>query len=227
MIIFCIRKQVFILLLFFSSCGFSQERFLSYWEPEFEISYDIAPLYSHKFSLEKRSLMYEKELLFDVVQFDFSHFSEFKLLDNQTVALGLMYRTRSPFGEERDELRLTEQYSLTSTTMNFRLGHRFRMEHRFSGKPVVHRLRYRLAVDFPIQGTRLDVGESFFTGSWENLLSLANTERPVYEQRFTVSLGYLANKKLTLMSGLEYRLDDYTHATKHVIFVLTSASISL
>lgn len=227
MIIFYTRGLIALSALLFFNHSLAQEKFRSYWEPEIEISYAIAPLYSHKFSIEKRSLIYEDILLFDIAQFDLSHFSEYKLLDNQSVALGLMYRTRAPFGKEQDEFRLTEQYSLTATTMNFRLGHRFRLEHRFSGKPVVHRLRYRLAIDFPIQGTRLDVGEPFFTGSWENLLSLANTEKPSYEQRYTVALGFLVNKKLTLTGGLEYRLDDYTRTAQHTIFVLSSASISL
>jgi hypothetical protein len=82
-----------------------------------------------------------------------------------------------------------------------------------------------LTVDFPLEGTRLDVGETFFTGSWENLLSLANSEKPSYEQRYSISIGLLVNKKLTLTGGMEYRLDNYTRSAEHNLFILSSASI--
>ncbi|MGB7392851.1 MAG: DUF2490 domain-containing protein [Pricia sp.] len=224
MITFCTRFLFTILSIFCLQIGNAQENFLSHWEPEIQLSYNVAPLYSHQFSIEKRSLIYEDNLKFDLVQFDFSHFSQLKLLDNQSVALGLMYRTRATLGGEKDEFRLTQQYSLTLENPNFRTGHRFRAEQRFSGRPVEHRLRYRVAVDFPLEGTRLDVGETFFTGSWENLLTLANTEKPSYEQRYSVSIGLLANRKLTFTGGVEYRLDNYTRSAEHDIFVLSSAS---
>ncbi|HET8735227.1 MAG TPA: DUF2490 domain-containing protein [Pricia sp.] len=202
-----------------------QENFMAYWEPEIEFSYDVVPFYSHKFSVEKRSLVYRESPRFDIVQFDLAHFSELKVLDNQSVALGIQYRTRAPFGDEKDEFRLTEQYSLSFKSLNFRTGHRFRVEQRFSGRPVEHRFRYRLAVDFPLEGSRLDIGETFFTGSWENLLTLANTAEPSYEQRFSVEIGLLANEKITFSGGLQYRLDNYTRSAEHNLFILSSASI--
>ncbi|MUH34598.1 DUF2490 domain-containing protein [Zobellia amurskyensis] len=225
---YSIKSFFFVLLLLASSLILQgQETFMGYWEPEIGISYKVAPLYSHKFSIEKRTLWFEDKTVFDVEQIDVSHFSNYKLLDNQSIALGLMYRFESLFSDERDEFRLTEQYNLTTTHINYRLGHRIRAEQQFSGTPINHRFRYRLTIDFPLQGTRLDVGEMFFISSIENLLTVAKTQKPEYDQRYSISLGLLLNKKLTLTNGLEYRLENYSNQAAHSLFLLSSLNIDL
>ncbi|WP_289063922.1 DUF2490 domain-containing protein [uncultured Zobellia sp.] len=205
----------------------AQHNLVSYWEPEVSLSVDIAPLYSQKFSFEKRSLIYDEGAVLTVQQFDLAHFSEYQIMDNQSLAIGLMYRSKAPLGSDKDEFRITEQYSTTHTYVNYRLGHRFRLEQRFSGRPVEHRMRYRIAIDFPLQGTRLDVGELFFSGSLENILSLGNLTEPEYSQRYAISFGKLMDKDLILIGGLEYRFENYTRSAFHEIFLVSSLKIKL
>jgi hypothetical protein len=50
----------------------------------------------------------------------------------------------------------------------------------------MHRFRYRFAIDFPLQGEALDVGERYAVFSAKSLLSVAKALLPEYDQRVDV-----------------------------------------
>lgn len=104
---------------------------------------------------------------------DLAHFSKLKIRDNQSIALGLQYRFRQNFENGENELRLTQQYNITNKPNAVRFGHRLRTEQRITNSLTTHRFRYRFALDFPLVGEKLDTGEPYFVGSFENLLSVA------------------------------------------------------
>jgi len=122
---------------------------------------------------------------------------------------------------------LTQQYNLTTKLRNIRYGHRFRSEQRIISNLTTHRFRYRFTLDFPLQGEQLDIGEAYFVGNLEALLSVAKNNLPEYNQRFTVNVGWLVGKKTKLQIGLEYRFEDYIHETSNVFLVLTSLILAL
>jgi hypothetical protein len=66
------------------------------------------------------------------------------------------------------------------------LGYRVRAEQRITDKPTIHRFRYRFAIDFPLQGEALDVGERYAVFSAKSLLSVAKALLPEYDQRVDV-----------------------------------------
>ncbi|WP_343488114.1 DUF2490 domain-containing protein [Allomuricauda sp. d1] len=222
-------KRVYLLILFLVALSLhAQENFTSYLQPQVAINYKVSSFYTHNFSLENRNYTIESgESRFRVRHLHLAHFSNLKIKDNQSIALGIQYRFRQAFDDGSNELRLTQQYNLTKQALVTRFGHRLRTEQRITKNLTTHRFRYRFSMDFPLRGERLDVGEPYLVGNWESLLSVAKTKLPEYDQRFTLNLGWLLTKKTKFQVGAEYRFEDFTHQTQHVLFLLTTFNISL
>ncbi|MEX0290299.1 MAG: DUF2490 domain-containing protein [Flavobacteriaceae bacterium] len=223
-------KTLFFFLFLFSHCLIrAQDDIIVYWQPAVALNYDVATNYSHNLSLSNRNYLVEgKEFVLRTRQIDIAHFSKLKIRDNQSLGLGLQYRFRETFEPDKaNELRITEQYNLTWNPRQIRWGFRFRVEQRLIPKTTIHRFRSRLAVDGPLEGERLDPGESYFVSSFENLLSMERAQEPQHDLRLTLSLGWLINADLKIQSGIEYRLENYTKRTQPILFLLTAAIFSL
>ncbi len=207
----------------------AQENLTIYLEPQTSFNYKVAGNYHHNFAFSNRSYLFRNEnFQLKVRQLDIVHFSSLKIRDNQSIGFGIQYRFREAFENDRsNELRLTQQYNITHKYRNLRFGDRFRAEQRFTQSATVHRFRYRLALDFPLQGVQLDIGEPYFIVSTESLLSVAKGSKPEYDQRVTAHLGWLLSPKTKLQLGSEYRFENYTQNTENVLFFLTGLILSL
>ena len=73
----------------------------------------------------------------------------------------------------------------------------------------------------------LDVGEAYFILTTEALLSIAKNQFPEYDQRITINLGWLLEKKTKLQIGAEYRAENYSRDIDPVFFLLTGLVLSL
>ncbi|MFT5738571.1 MAG: hypothetical protein ACI9SG_002927 [Maribacter sp.] len=225
-------KHSYLFLLFFlctSSVLEAQDNLTGYWQPDVGINYKVTPNYAHNFSLAKRSyILKEDQTQFAVRQLDVVHFSNLKIGTDKSFGLGVQYRFRDIFERTKEnELRFVQQYNVTKSTRGLRLGNRFRSEQRITKSSTIHRFRYRFALDFPLQGEELDVGESYIVVSTEALLSVAKATVPEYDQRLTANLGWLLDQNTKLQIGAEYRTENYTQGTEHVFFLLTSIVLSL
>lgn len=217
---------VSLLLLITSVSVRGQENLTSYWQPQFAVNYQVAGAYSHNFAIANRNYVYENEdFTFRVKQLDFTHFSKLEIKDNQSIALGVMYRF---YNIRENELRFTQQYNVTHKPFAIRFGHRFRAQQRITNSLTTHRFRYRFALDFPLMGEKLNPGEPYFVGSFENLLSVAKQNSPEYDIRLVGQVGWELHSGMKLQIGVEYRIEDYTASVpEHILFLLTSAQISL
>lgn len=214
------------LFVFFSS--HAQDNFTGYWQPAIALNYKVTGAYSHNFSIQNRNFIYDDSAVqLRVRQFDFSHFSNYKIQDNQSIALGVLYRSRSVFDSGSNELRLTQQYNFQSRPYIVRYGHRLRSEQRITNSKTVHRFRYRFSMDFPLKGEKLDIGEPYFVGNLESLLSVAKMDQPQYDTRFTLNFGWQLTAKTKFQIGSEYRLEDFNQDLEQVLFFLTTLNISL
>lgn len=207
----------------------AQGNLTGYWQPQFAINYDVNEVYSHNFSVANRNyIIDDSELLLKTRQIDLAHFSRFKTKDNQSIALGIQYRFRSNFDGGDNELRITQQFNVTSKPLSVRYGHRFRSEQRITESLTTHRFRYRFAMDFPLMGEKLDLGEPYFVGSFENLLSVAKGTSSQYDVRLSGQIGWQLDHGLKLQAGVEYRMEEFTSGLpQNVVFLLTSAQLSL
>lgn len=231
MTIFCIenlkRLTLILLLILFLPCV-GQENFTTYWQPSAAVNYDVTSMYSHNFSLQNRNYIYNNESVsIEVRQIDAIHFSKLDIKDNQSLAFGVLYRFRKNFDVGTNELRLTQQYNLNFKPKIVRYGHRIRSEQRISKENTIHRFRYRFSLDFPLQGEKLDVGEPYFVGNFESLLSVAKEQRPQYDVRFALNFGWKLTEKTKLQIGTEYRFEDYSQNLEQVLFFLTGLNLSL
>lgn len=207
---------------------FGQSNTTVYWQPAVAVNYKISETYSHNFSMLNRNYLYnEGNSQFNVRHIDLAHFSDVQITDRQRLAIGILYRFRNMFEEQENELRLTQQYNLQLKPYVVRFGHRVRAEQRITNSATVHRFRYRFGVDFPLQGEKLDVGETYFIGTIEPLLSIAKNTKPEYDSRLSLFFGWQMNENTKLQLGSEYRMEDFTNSRETVIFVLSSLIFSL
>ena len=227
--IFYIKRGV--VALFFGGIFsiYSQENFTGFMQTAFNVDYKVKPLYSHNNGLELRNYFYDKEeTSWDVQQIDLSHFSQLKILDNQSIALGLQYRFRKLFKvKSDDEIRITEQYNITKRGFNFRHGHRFRWEQRIKPKNLIHRFRYRYAIDIPLKGSQLDFKELYIALATESLLSTGTQIKPEIDQRLYVDFGWIFSEKLIFEIGLEYRGENLFETIENILLINTSINLSL
>jgi len=207
----------------------SQENFTGLFQPKIALNYTVVENYKHNFSIAQRNYFYQNEnYRISTRQIDLVHFSNLKIKDNQSMAIGVQYRFRENFeSNKQDELRFTQQYNITKKPRNVRFGHRFRAQQRITSDLTIHRFRYRFAIDLPLRGEQLDIGEPYFVTNTEVLLSVAKNRLPQYDQRIAVNLGWLLYPKTKLQAGLQYRFEDYTHETRFEFFLHTNLILAL
>ena len=171
--------------------------------------------------------MEEGETTFSNRQIDLVHFSNYKIRENQSLAFGIQYRFRESFDGGANELRLTQQYNQRSRPFVIRFGHRIRSEQRITKARTTHRFRYRFALDFPLQGEKLDVGEAYLVATVEPLLSVTRGRNPEYDGRISAQIGWQLQKDFKIQFGTEYRMEDFTHTLpEHVFFILSSVQLT-
>lgn len=210
-----------LLLLIFGLNGvFAQENFTGYLQPSFALSYKLSPRLSQNAALNLRAFYFREEAYeLQTRQLDAVLFTKYALSGNQTLSFGLQYRFRNPFEPDAgNELRLTQQFNTTLKPAVLRYGHRFRAEQRIREVGTIHRFRYRLAVDGPLQGENTDVGEAYWIGSAESLLSIARGERPEYDLRLTGWIGWRVTANSKLQLGPEMRWENFQEETEKVLF---------
>ena len=219
-------KWVIVFTILFISYGSShaQSQFIGLGESALSVNHKVSPFYTIHFALETRCFLYQDEvILLKQQQLDFAHFSTFNLNYNYSLSLGVEYRHRDAFETGHDELRITEQFNYKIKTLGKRYGHRFRSEQRLLKDKTIFRNRYRFAIDFPLNGEKLDIGEAYLVNSTEGLLSLSETAKPECDFRISSQIGWKINNKLKFQTGLEYRFEAFNLQTEHRLFVLTSA----
>jgi len=222
----CTRFLVILFLVVVIHCKAQTTE--SFHENEFAIRHSFSKTYSANFGLSSRAFLYtEGDLLYRMRQAQISHFSTFKLDLKHSLALGLMYRNRDLFEDSSNEMRLTQQFNKKTISRTWRLGHRFRSEQRFYENFTEFRFRYRFAIDVPLQGLKLDVGETYFIVTNESLLTSSKINKPEIEYRISPSIGLLLSKDLNLEFGIELRLDKLNIETENSYFFNTSIELKI
>lgn len=223
-----IRPFLFLICLTVSLNTFGQSNFIGTGETGFTIKHRVSKKYSAAFLLRSRYTLFKDEsFTYNQRQLHFIHFSTFNFNYSHSVSLGIDYRNQDFFGIGANEFRVTEQFNYIKQNLGVRYGHRFRAEQRIFKSQTIYRQRYRFAVDFPVNGEKLDLGEAYLILSAESLLSIGKNIKPIYEQRLTSQIGWQVLQKLKLQIGLEYRLSEFNIASIHDLFLLSSAILKI
>jgi hypothetical protein len=221
------------LLFAFSACftvfyATAQNNFISFGESILAANHKVSQTYTVSFALETRYFLYQNEALFyKQQQIDVAHFSTLNLNFNHALSLGLEYRERAVFEAGSNEIRITEQFNYKTQKLGVRYGHRFRSEQRFLEHETIYRQRYRFAVDFPLNGEKLDIGEPYLINTVEGLLSLNTDDKPETDIRFSSQIGWQITEDLKLQTGVEYRNEAFNLVAQHRLFVLTTAVLKI
>lgn len=149
----------------------------------------------------------------NLLNFDLVPGITFDLGTKWNIAAAFVARRRNPFsGTPGTELRPWQQATHIFRLGKYRLRNRLRAEQRFTQRErgddfvLTHRLRYRISVDFPLNGDRLDDREFYFNGSVEWLVTLPREQFFFYRNnRGSASLGYQFDKRHRFETGLELR----------------------
>ncbi len=220
---------LFILILMGTFCSLAQEKFNGFYEPYIKVEYDVTKSFSQEFILEDRTIWYDKEsVTFEIKQVDIAHFSKLKLNDKNDVALGLQYRFRENFANDKEnELRFTEEYTFSTKPKATEFEHRLRAEQRFTPSETSHRFRYNFAVTRSFNGSEIKKGNAYMIGDLETLLTVAKTSKPEYEQRIGAGIGWVLSDLMKIEVVTEYRLSDFTQNLVHELYLVTGMKISL
>ena len=132
---------------------------------------------------------------------------------NWNIAASFLLRRRKPLSEQPGwELRPFGQITHIKRWRKYRLRNRFRSEQRVvkpkegSDWSFDWRTRYRISLDFPLQGERLDFREFYLNTSLAMLLTLNQADVWFYRNpRAYIGLGYKLDARRKLETGFEYR----------------------
>ncbi len=222
--------NIFLFFFMISLSCFCQQTGV-YWQPELSFNYSPASRWSFNFELTNRNLLNNNqtgESSFQGDHVEISHFTNYQSGFYSKVSLGVRYRNRDWLNPELgNEFRFTQQYSYSKSSNKFRWGHRVRFEQRIYENETVFRTRYRLALDFPLQGTTLNTYEFYAVISTESFYSLSAKGAPELDQRITPGLGYQLTDALKLQIGVEYRYENYLNDASGRVFGYTSALFKL
>ncbi|WP_412561822.1 DUF2490 domain-containing protein [Winogradskyella sp. MIT101101] len=225
---FYIKASITIVACFIGLQLFSQENFETLGETGLAINHKVNSDYKINFSFRSRYYLYQDNTFnFENRQLDVVHFSTLNLDYNHSISIGVQYRTRESIDGGNNELRLTQQFNHTKKNLALRFGHRIRFEQRILDDLTILRSRYRFALDFPLNGEKLDVGESYLVSAMEALLSKSQKMKPELDHRTTAQIGWLFSEKLKFQFGLEYRFEAFNIQTKEKLFILTSLILKI
>lgn len=160
----------------------------------------------------------EKGHISEMLTLDLSGGVDFNAGTDWNFAFSLLARRRRPFTAEAGaELRPWQQATHIARFGKYRLRNRLRIEQRFVQRQDGDefefdlRLRYRLSLDFPLNGDRLDDGEFYLNTSAEWLVTPTRERFIFYSNpRGYAGLGYRFNKKNRLETGPELRTRNIT-----------------
>lgn len=178
--------------------------------PEAQLSYNINKNYYVTHKVESQHGMFDaqrlnRELEYSHTQTDLQTFIGKKINPFVKVDLGYQYRIEK--GENTH--RSIQQVAILQRTNFFRVGHRIRTDQTyFNEESILLRIRYRYAVQVPLQGRDLDPGEKYVTLSNEVIYMSQDSEDDI-ENRLVASLGFYVDDNTKYEIGLDYRTDDY------------------
>ncbi|NVJ87059.1 MAG: DUF2490 domain-containing protein [Algoriphagus sp.] len=209
------RKSIVLFLLVNLSFGFSvfaQEHvFFTGFFPEVGITKKLKNGNKVNFKIENQEVIFrnsqeqEDRWQFRHYRTDLMAFYDWKVSPLSSLAFGLFYRIQ----DGTNSYRLIQQFALLDRFRRFRVGHRFRLDQTFTPEESTeYRLRYRLAMDIPLEGDAVDPGERYVVVSTEPIFSLQAGEFGL-ENRLVLTLGKLISNQQKIEYSVDYRTDGF------------------
>lgn len=224
----CIKPYLFFALLGLGVFAYAQQVTPRFLESQVVISHKASYAYEANLGLSSRMEYHTNDNSLPTTFLQVSHFSSFRVGNNNKISLGVLYRFSEDFENQYpDEFRLTQQFHTAFKPHVVRYTHRIRVEERFVGADVFTRFRYRLGIDFPLNGQVLDVGEMYALANVGSLIQLKNTQSPRYDFRALTGIGVVLSSDIKLQMSLQYRLAHLSTVQTGSWFVLFGGYIKI
>ena len=213
-------KLLFILLIFFALKSSGQEQLNAGFLPKIVVSKNLNDKTKWVNSIENRTIIYDDVYQFTYNLVDISSILSFKTNLNQSFNFGYILR----FRDDETIHRTFQHYNFVTPLSNLKLGHRLAFEQFYQTKrQTTYRSRYRLSLEKPLNGERVDVKEFYIKLGNEYLYDFEDLEI-----RLTPYLGYQASKNDKVEFGLDYRIGAVLHSiTEHDLWYRVTWYISL
>ncbi len=215
-----------ILLLFVAAPLCGQAPFFSVWEPGASLTHRFDRRWSANLSF---TASYRADDFRDEVStkgwqhLETQSFVTYKLLNQQALSFGYLFRKEFPFDTVGYEHRLMGQYTFLWELGAYRVSNRLRLERRIRDGADFNRLRYRLGLDFPLQGEAIDAGEAYLVVK-QGLLYSFNKHSDLLQSRSSLALGWQLQARQKIEVGLEYQ---FSGSSRPMTLVLQSSFYQL
>ncbi len=224
-----IRYYFFIFIIIFPVCGlFAQEGPFISWQPELSVTWRVqqrwqANIKAVTFNTFREPDPEQVPWAYSLNNAEISIFGTYRAFVNKSFSLGYLIRWLDPLDETPGfEHRLMAQAGfITSIGVN-RYGNRIRLEQRWRPAGLIHRWRYRLSLDLPLNGEVLDPGEMYLIISDEFLYSFSKRIVDFGENRLNGGVGWLFTGKSKLEISLQYRVSSFLKEERRHAFVMLS-----
>jgi hypothetical protein len=191
-----------IVVLLFSSAAFSQSNFDAGLLPKVVISKKLSKKIKWVNSVESRTVIYDDDFEFSHSLVDISSIFSLKTSLNQSFNFGYIVRFRN----SQTIHRTFQHYNFVNQFNTIKLGHRFAFEQFYqTKKQTTFRSRYRISLEKPLNGEKVDVNEFYIKLGNEYLYNFDDAD---LEIRLTPYLGFKASNKDRIELGLDYRISN-------------------
>ncbi|RMG69225.1 MAG: DUF2490 domain-containing protein [Bacteroidetes bacterium] len=199
------------------------------WEPSFSYTHTLTSYWSvnaRVVSMQRRAADPQADPRYSWDRIELAGFATYRLLGGKKLSLGYTQRRLDPLEADGGwENRITQQFAFVSYVGGQRIGHRLRSEQRFRPEGLTQRFRYRLSYDVPLNGEKLDPGESYLFVSEAVHLSLG--ARQAAANRVYVAWGHRFGQNQKLEIGLEHRWEGLgTGSPSHFLHLVTAWYLS-
>lgn len=197
---------VIILLLFTGYTGFAQNKFGI--TPQINVDFKIGSAWKVNSKFENRFIFYQNP--YDGV----GNGNEFENTDLEILVarnkgrlknLGIGYLIRRSGKDGSFLHRIMQQYSLGQELNGLLLAHRFRSDQTFEqNEAIQYRLRYRISIEKPLNGLRVDP-EEFYLRANNEYVGILKDGKANLEIRLLTALGYNQSEINQIEMGFDYR----------------------
>lgn len=211
-----------LLLLLFGQFSYAQNRFGMM--PQINTDFKIGEFMKVNTKLENRFILYQNPYG------DRGRRSEYERTDLELVLTGTNgalnnfgagYLIRRNDADGSFSHRAIQQYSAAQEWGELLLAHRFRTDQTFENDEAVqYRLRYRVSVEKPLDGQRVDPREYYLKFNNEYLGSLQEGKGNL-EIRLLSSLGYNHSDNDQIEVGFDYRAENLIGGSTENLLWLT------
>jgi hypothetical protein len=221
MIIFSIKRIIILIVFLLAVISLKAQQADYYWEPKLSVSKNFSELWRLQGSLVFRQIVDNDPVILQKMETAIS--IDRSLFNASKIGGGYLFGGDDLFRPEvENEHRFMQQYAFYFKLFKYRIANRIRTEQRIYPDDYKNRFRYRLSLDFPISGEKLNVNEAYFIASNELLVN-ATAKNYDVENRLGLGLGWKLEKINKIQLQLQYR---YTKiglpSESHAIFLASA-----